>query len=577
MPNGIAAALKTTWRLATPYFSGVSEERWSARALGTSIIVIELALVGVLVRLNAWQGDFFNALQERNWDVYTTQLVFFTGLAAAFIALAVLQYVLNAYLQIRWRRWMTERYLARWLQGGAHYRMKMTGDEADNPDQRIAEDVKLFIRLTLGLGLRIFGQAVTLASFVVVLWVLSTEAPVRLFDVDLAIPGHLVWAALIYAVIGTAVAHLIGRRLIQLNFREQRFEADFRFALVRVRENGEAIAVQKGEPTEVRGLLGRFRSVIGNAIDQMNVQKWLTGFTAMYNQAAVIIPYVLVAPAYFLGVIQLGALMRTASAFAQVQTAFSVFVDAYAQLAEWKSVVDRLAGFHDAVDHASDPSRVASRIDVITDPGDAFVAEGLRVDTPSGTPIVRLPGLALKAGERRTMSGPSGSGKTSLLRGLSGAWPWGHGRVRVPRGSKVLVLPQRPYLPLGTLRAALTYPAAPHSVPDADVRATLDAMGLGALAVRLDAEENWAAVLSGGEQQRVALARAALAKPDWLLLDEATAALDPEMERRVLEALVAELPSTGMIAISHRETTPVFTAEPLRIEPQDKGPALARA
>ncbi len=571
--HGIGPALRTMWRLATPYFR--SEERLSARLLLAAIIGMELGIVGIMVLLNQWNADFYNALQDRNWPVFVAQLWYFSTLAAIFLVGAVLQYYLNQWLQIRWRRWMTEQYLAAWLDGGTHYRQKMTGDAADNPDQRIAEDIKLFINHTLSIGIDLLSSVVTLVSFVVILWGLSAAAPLVIGGETIAIPGYLVWAALIYAIFGTIITHLLGRRLIPLNFQQERYEANFRFALMRLRENSEQVALQRGERAEHGPLRARFANVIRNFMALVDVQKNVVMFRAGYNQAATVFPFIVVSPAYFAGAIQLGPLMQTASAFDRVQTALSVFITIYTRIAEWKAVVDRLSGFDAAIVAAQESEFRSPHIEVIPSDGDTLDIENLTVELPSGHPVVAVDKLSLRPGERRILSGPSGTGKTTLFRGLSGVWPWGRGVVRVPRDTRLLVLPQKPYMPLVTLRAALTYPAPPDAISDAAVRGAVNAVGLASFADRLDNNEDWAAILSGGEQQRVQLARALLQAPDWLLLDEATSALDPESERRVLDAVTAALPGTAILAITHRSPAKPFDEPPLQVRaPTTAAPAL---
>jgi putative ATP-binding cassette transporter len=569
--RGIWRGLKDIWRLSAPYFT--SEERWSAWALLIAVVAAELAMVALNVRINVWQAEFFNSLQDRNWAAFWDALVFFCGLAAMFVAAAILQYVLNTWLQIRWRRWTTARYLERWLAGGTHFRMKMAADPADNPDQRIADDVRMFIQLTLFIGIRLLGQIVTIISFIVVLWTLSDASPLMIGGERVALPGHLVWAALAYGIVGTAIAHLIGRALIRLNFEQQRYEADFRFALVRVRENGEAIALQRGEPAEHGVLRGRFAPVVRNALEMMHVRKWLTGFTTLYNNVAVPLPYFLAAPAYFAGIGQLGTLQQTAGAFGQIQVALAVFVDNYVQIAELKAVIDRLTGFEAAV-VAAEPAP-AGGIAVAARTAAGLAVRGLTVSSPSGRKIVAAEALELKPGERRPVEGPSGAGKTSLLRGLSGVWPWGAGEVRGPEAGRLLVLPQRAYLPLGSLRAALAYPSPAETVDDASLREALAAVELGHLAPQLDETRDWAAELSGGEQQRVALARALVARPAVLLLDEATSALDGGAEERVLARLAESLPDTAILAVSHRPAPPSFTGAPIRVTPGANGAPAA--
>jgi putative ATP-binding cassette transporter len=375
--------------------------------------------------------------------------------------------------------------------------------------------------------------------------------PLEIGGLVLRIPGYLVWGAFIYAAIGTVLTHLVGRVLIRLNFLQQRYEADFRFALVRVRENTEQIALLGGEPTENKRLFERFSRIMSNWYSIMWKQKRLTFLTAGYSQAAVLFPYILVSPFYFAGQIQLGGLMQTASAFGQVQSSFSFFVTAYTSLASWKAVVDRLVGFQSSIAAAGEVRRRTARIGRRDGGAQALTARDLSVQLPDGTEITRVDNLELGAGERLLITGPSGSGKTSLLRALSGAWEFGSGEVAVPGGQDVLMLPQRPYLPLGTLRSALTYPADENAYSDQDVRDVLTASGLGHLLPRLDEVAPWSSQLSGGEQQRVGFARAVLANPRWLLLDEATASLDAGAEAELYALLERRLPHTGIISVGH--------------------------
>ena len=357
--TGLASTLSTIWRLAIPYFR--SEDRWAGRILLAAVIATELSLVGITVLLNEWYNKFYNSLQERNWDVFVYQLLYYCMLAAAATVLQVYQLYLNQWLQIRWRRWMTKIYLDHWLEGSTHYRMQLLGDAADNPDQRIAEDIRMFIERALTIGVGLLSAVVTLASFVVILWVLSNAAPLILFGDVVSIPGYLVWAALIYAILGTALTHLIGWPLVPLNFNQQRYEADFRFNLVRVRENSEQIALLSGEPAESDRLLTRFGRVVSNWHLIMSRQKRLTFFTTAYNRFALVFPFLVVSPAYFAGSMQLGGLVQTAGAFGSVQTALSFFVTVYRDLAEWRAVIARLDGF--------DRSMAAARASIVASTG----------------------------------------------------------------------------------------------------------------------------------------------------------------------------------------------------------------
>ncbi|MEH2529540.1 putative ATP-binding cassette transporter [Bradyrhizobium sp. AZCC 1588] len=564
--NNIRSTLATVWRISAPYFR--SEDKWAGRGLLAAVIAIELAIVGINVLINQWNARFYNALQDRNWDSFVSEIIYFCVVVSIFVVLAVYQLYLNQWLQIRWRRWMTAQYLGDWLHQANHYRMQLQGDAADNPDQRMTDDVKLFVDRTLNIGLGLLNSIVTLASFVGILWVLSNAAPLHLFGQDFAIPGYLVWGALIYSVLGTILTHLIGWPLVGLDFRQQQYEADFRFNLVRVRENSEQIALLHGEQAERERLLVRFRRVVENWLAIMSRTKKITAFTASYNQASVVFPYVLVAPAYFAEKIQLGGMMQTASAFSNVQGALSFFITIYRQLAEWQAVVNRLDGFEAGIVAAGELATRDDRIHVTKAGEGAIDLKALTLRLPNGTPLVNADGFSLRQGERTLVTGPSGSGKSTLFRAIAGIWPFGSGSIAVPAGATLMMLPQRPYFPTGTLRAAVEYPAKEGAFTSGQISQTLELVGLPKLASQLDEHGHWNRTLSLGEQQRLGLARALLHVPQYLFLDEATASLDEPSEATLYRLLEAKLPATTIISIGHRSTLDVF---------HDRNVVLARA
>jgi putative ATP-binding cassette transporter len=555
----------TIWRLSIPYFR--SEERWAGRILLGAVIAIELSLVAIQVILNEWYNRFYNTLQDKNWDGFVSAILFFCVLAAVYTVLAVYQLYLNQWLQIRWRRWMTQSYLRQWLSSANHYRMQLLGDAADNPDQRIADDLRMFVEYTLTIGIGLLNSVVTLCSFIVILWRLSAQAPLTLFGSRLDVPGYLVWAALIYAVIGTALTHLIGWRLIPLNFRQQRFEADFRFNLVRTRENAEQIAALGGEAAERERHLERFGPVISNWLAIMQRTKQLTFFTASYSQVSTIFPYIVVSPAYFSGAVQLGGLMQTASAFNSMQTALSYFITTYRNIAEWSAIIARLQGFEDAIAAGRAAAVTPPSIVLMPRGAGAFALDRLEVRLPDGEPIVAADHIAFPAGERVLVTGPSGSGKSTLFRAIAGIWPFGSGRVMVPEGAKVMLVPQRPYFPLATLAAAVGYPAKAGEFDDTRIAETLVAVGLPELVPRLGEEAHWNRMLSLGEQQRLAIARALLHAPDYLFLDEATASLDEAAEAALYRLLLDRLKGTTIISIGHRSTLGAFHGRRIELMP----------
>jgi len=552
-------------RIALPYYR--SEDRWAGRALLAAVIALQLFQVWLNVRFNAWYNTFYTALQDKDWDTFIAQIGVFSLLAAFFIVSAVYQLYLQQWLQIKWRYWLTNRYLGRWLGQGTHYRMRLKGDQADNPDQRIADDIRQFVDSTLDIGIALLGSIVTLVSFIVILWNLSSATPLMIGSSTFNIPGYLVWAALIYAVIGTWVTHLVGRPLIKLNFDQQRYEADFRFSLVRLRENAEEVTLLAGEEAEEARLRDRFGWVIRNWYAIMSRRKRLTFLTAGYSQAAIIFPFVVVSPVYFFGKMTLGGLMQISSAFGQVQSALSFFVTAYTSIADWKAVLNRLSGFEASIDWAEGLDKTAPRVEVATDGARNFSADHLAVGLPNGQEIVRVKGFSIAPGERVLVTGPSGSGKTSLFRALGGIWPFGQGSISIPKDANVLVLPQRPYLPLGTLRGALAYPGPEDAFSPDEIEDVLSAVGLAALRKQLDETAYWTDKLSGGEKQRLSIARALLQKPDWLFLDEATAALDEASEAALYRLLLARLPDAAIVSIGHRSSLVQFHGRFFELQP----------
>lgn len=555
--RGLGPFLGDAWRLALPYFR--SEERWTARGLLAAVVAINLVLVALNVQFSYWNRAFYDALAAKDiasfWDLLllwrnneTGFMPGFCGLAAVFILLSIYRTYLSQWLRINWRRWMTETLLNDWLADRAYWRIALSADTTgygtDNPDQRIADDLRDFADDTLSLSLGLLSSLVTLFSFITILWTLS--GPVRLLGLD--IPGYMVWVCLIYAAAGTALSHLIGRPLAALNFRQQRVEADFRFGLARMRENLEGIALYGGEAQERASAQSRFAAVIANFRQIMDRSKLLNAFTAGFDQIAVIFPLIVAAPRYFAGEIALGAMMQTTGAFRSVENSMAYFVHAYASIASWRATVERLAAFSRAIHTARTTPQ-----DIIhtTSGGTAFTLKGLNLALPDGRILLEGQDLTFSAGAWFALAGRSGTGKSTVLRAMAGLWPFGSGSVTRPIG-KCLFLPQRPYFPLGTLRHAVCYPEGVTAHSDPAIRDALRACGLAHLEPMLDREEPWAQRLSGGEQQRLAIARALLAQPDWLFLDEATASLDPESEAELYALLRHRLPGATIVSIAHR-------------------------
>ncbi|GFK93399.1 Vitamin B12 transport ATP-binding protein BacA [Fundidesulfovibrio magnetotacticus] len=555
--------LRDIWRLARPYW--FSEDRWAGRGLLAVIVCMSLTLVFITVLLNQWNNAFYDSLQNRDLDGFYRQLGYFCLLAFAYIVVAVYQLYLNQMLQIRWRRWLTERHLEQWLKDRVYYDLQTRGSATDNPDQRMADDIGAFVTQTLTLTLGFLEAVVSLASFIGILWGLSGSLEFTLWDRAFSVPGYMVWVALCYAVLGTWLTKRVGRPLVTLNFNQQRYEADFRFSLVRLRENAEGVALISGEADEAGIFRARFANVVQNWWAIMRRRKALAWLTNSYAQAAVVFPFLAAAPRYFSGAIQLGGLMQTASAFARVQGALSWFVDAFTELASWKATVDRLTTFRRAMDEArarrENPDALRSEV------GAWPVLDLLDVDIdlPGGEPLLRGVHLRVEPGDTLLVTGPTGSGKSTLLRAVAGLWPEGRGRILLPGDHSLMFLPQRPYLPLGTLRQTLSYPSPHEGIPDEAMRQALALCGLERLGERLDHTAYWPQELSPGEQQRLAFARLILQAPDFVFLDEATSAVDEAGEEALYALLRETLPHAAVVSVGHRGTLEAFHARRLAL------------
>ena len=549
------------WGLITPYWR--SEERARAWLLLIAVIALSLVSVGISVWINHWYKDFYNALEKKDGAAFWSLIGYFGIIAAVGIVGAVYRLYLTQMLTIRWRRWLTEQHFARWLAHKNYYQLEQ-GGYTDNPDQRISEDLNSFTDSTLTLGLGLIRTVVSLVSFSIILW--GVSGSIEVFGIT--IPGYMFWCALLYAAVGSWLAHLIGRRLIGLNNQQQRFEADLRFSMVRVRENAESIALYNGESSEHERLSTRFNKVWQNFWTQMKVQKRLTFFTAGYSQIAIIFPFIVAAPRYFAGKIELGELMQINSAFGNVQENFSWFIDAYVTLAAWRATCDRLLSFRQAM---TDNEQRPPAIDLQAQ-GQALKIDELSLDLADGRHLLHDASLQVAPGERLMLSGRSGSGKSTLLRAMGGLWPQGSGVIRLPQ-ERALFLPQKPYLPIGTLRDVLSYPQTGDTYPAERYEQVLRTCRLEHLIPKLDEVNHWQRLLSGGEQQRLAFARVLLYRPQWLYMDESTSAMDEEDEAMLYQALIDQLPGLSIVSVGHRSSLARFHPRHVRIQ---EGQLIAR-
>ncbi|WP_295953667.1 ABC transporter ATP-binding protein/permease [Rhodoferax sp.] len=574
----LKAQTAQVWKLSIPYFQ--SEEKWKARALLASIVALNLLGVYLLVLLNNWNQVFYDALQNKDSAVFWQQLGRFTYIAFALIVLAVYKFYLTQLLEMRWRAWMTTHYLVRWLSNQAFYKMELArfakaNPEAgpDNPDQRIQEDLNQFTGLTIGLCMGVLNSVVTLVSFVGILWKLSGDFSFHFGGSEYFVPGFMVWMALLYCLAGSIITFYIGRPQIKLNFQQQRVEADFRHHMVRVREYSESIALDHGEKVERAHLNMRFGAVLVNYLKLLKAQKRLIWFNSFFGQAAVVFPFIVAAPRFFSGAIQLGTLMQISSAFGRVQDSLSWFVDNYSSLATWRATTDRLTSFEEQIQALALVQSSQAATNSVA--GSTLEARNLTLRLPDGSVLLNGVNLQARPGDHILLSGPSGSGKSTLFRAFAAIWPFSSGQIALP--ADAMFIPQRPYFPDGTLRSALAYPTAASGYTDEALRQALVDALLPDLADQLDQEAAWGQKLSGGEQQRLAIARVLLKKPRWIFADEATSALDAVAENLIYKRLLAQVESAqgAIISIAHRPGVAAFHNQRWTLEPQPAG-AVAR-
>jgi putative ATP-binding cassette transporter len=523
----------------------VSKERRVGLILLATVVGLTLMGVWLEVQFNTWNRDFYNTFETKNETEFFFQLGTFTVLAVIYIDNGVYRQYFQQMLMIEWRSWMTERFLSAWMHDRAYYRLQLLDKGTDNPDQRIADDLNIFVDLTLSLALGLLSAVVTLVSFIGILWGIS--GAMTFFGVS--IPGYMVWVALVYAVVGTWLAHVIGKPLIKIGFDQQRYEANFRFSLVRLRENTEGVALYRGEASELQNFRANFRDVIAIWWTKMVKTKQLGWFQSFYGQVAIIFPFLVASPRFFSGSMPLGGIFQIASAFGQVQGALSWFLNAYTSFANWKATVDRLVGFAESLEKVRAQKIEGERAE---EPAQSISLDRLHLELPQGRTLLEAATLQLKPGEDVLVTGATGSGKSTLFRALAGIWPYWKGRIALPKGARLLFLPQKPYLPIASLKHAVSYPENSSQYSGEELRTALDVVGLEHLSGDLERSENWAQVLSGGEQQRLAFARALLNKPDWLFLDEATSALPEDAEDALYRLLKERLPKTTLVSIGHR-------------------------
>ncbi len=557
--------LRALWR---------SRERRRIGLLAAGIAAVLGANMVGQVRLNAWHGAFFDALQQKNLAVFGHQLLVFLAIVAILLAFVVGQTWMQEMLKVRFREWLTRHLLDQWLVGGRAYRLGLAGQIGVNPDQRIEEDTRKLAELTAGLGVGLFQALLLLVSFTGILWALSANV-VFVFDGErLVIPGYMVWCAILYAFAGSLMTWRVGAPLIKLNVERYAREAELRFALVRVSESAESVALVGGEQDERRQLEGNVQRVVTAMRRLSGGLSRLTWITSGYGWVAIVVPILVASPGYFSGGLTIGGMMMVVGAFNQVQASLRWFVDQFPSIADWRATLRRVSAFKAAIDTLDEIDDNVASIRLVKDPEGKLVLDGVGIVLADGRVIVSEASAEIGRGERVLIMGESGSGKSTLFRAIAGLWRWGSGTIRHPDPATMMFMPQRPYLPLGTLRAAVTYPDPPDTFERGEVEAVMMRVGLGELLPLLDTEDRADKSLSLGQQQLLGFARLLLHRPSWVFLDEATSALDEVNQRRVMSIFELELAGATVLSIGHRPGLEAFHSRMLHLVRTPEGAIL---
>jgi putative ATP-binding cassette transporter len=549
----------------------------AARRTRWLMVLILLVLIGNMagqVRLNIWNGSFFDALEAKDTFAFVSQFKLFFLIIAALLTLVVAQTWLQEIFKIHIRERMSHLLLSRWLEPGRAYRLSFVGETGTVPDQRIQEDCRLFSEFTTELGVGMLQSALLLVTFIGVLWSLSSFVSLNIGGQEWQIPGYMVWVAIAYAGLGSALTWWVCRPLIRLNTWRYAREADLRFALVRVNENAEGVALYQGEADERRNLDAALTGVLQATRRLSGALARLTWITSGYGWIGIVVPIVAGAPGYFSGRLSFGELMMVVGAFIQVQSALRYFVDNFPRLADWRSSVVRINMFRNALRELEIAAQSKTRISIEPHPSGELAFDGLVISLVDGSTVIEEATAEIHRGDRVLIKGESGSGKSILFRAIAGLWPWGSGTIQVPSASEQMFLPQRPYLPLGTLRAAVCYPGGANAFEPADVDRALELCGLTKFIPSLDLADRWDRNLSLGQQQRVAFARLLLHKPKWVFMDEATSALDEGAQVQMLSLFDKELPNSTILSIAHRPGVEAFHNRTLHLVHTERGAVL---